>query len=402
MYPLAKDTNTIGLTNQLIKDIIAQFKGTIYPDGGISIGYCPRKKKALSESRYDTDYEQQLDRYDYKINKYGRTEYKTETFFSQSVIPGRFDRAVEDSEYERSDLKSGSVFGKSVIPGRFTKGCESSQTKIPSRKYGRTGITKYGIKNVRNIAVLMQRQYGIGRLGFGTCTIPGLSGKFLEIASKHWSEITRRFYQSLKRKFEKSGAPIDYCGVTEIQPKRWRKRKEVALHLHFAYVCTSRKGGKFYVNAGEFRDIWRRAVANVLCIHAPEFASMQTQFGGSVHLEVVKKSVASYLGKYISKGVSFVKELISEGYVDWLPSQWWTASKVSKRKLKKAIVTISQDMARDMFYDSESWVDNYILIEYVDVFAEIGGKERRIGIAGRVTLNFYRFLYNIKMQNIEV
>lgn len=353
--------------HKILEDSLAQFKGKIYPDGTLSVGYCPAKKKLHDEIVYDREYESQLDRYDYTINKYGRTEYHTETFFS-----------------------------KSVNPSRFTKGSQLSQEKTEKKRYGSKGISKKGKLAVRNIAVLLERKYGIKRLGFGTCTLPGFCPEQLKIISRYWSQITRRFYQSLKRKLKKANAPMHYVGVSEVQPSRWLKRKEIGLHLHFAYVAIPRKSGRFYVSAAEFREMWSKAVTNVIRKYAPTIASMQLNFGGSVHLEVVKKSVSGYLGKYISKGVNFCKELIKEGLADCLPGQWWTASRESKNELKNAIVHIDKDLAFQLFYDPESWKKKGVLSDYVSVFAVIGIEEKRIGIAGRVTYEFYRFLLTIQ------
>lgn len=355
---------------KILESTIAQFKGSIYPSGQISIGYCARKKKTLADSSYEKEYESQLDRYEYTVNKYGRIERGIETFFSQSVTPSR-----------------------------FTKGLELSQPKKPPRKYGSKGISRYGSKCVTNIAIVLERKYKLGRIGFGTCTLPGFSTKALWVVSKYWGQIVRRFYQSLRRDFKRNGAPLEYVGVTEVQPQRWKKRKEVALHLHFAYVATDRINGKFYVKAGRFREIWKRAVLNVLRKYAPQLASMQSNFGGSVHLEMVNKSVSGYLGKYLSKGTKFVKELIEEGYQDCLPSQWWTASAESKKQLKKAIVILDSSLARDIFYAPEDWKSNKVLLEFVSVWVEISGEERRIGMAGKVFLGFYYFLLKIQRES---
>lgn len=351
---------------------IAQFKGKVYPSGELTIGYCARKQKTLSDSIYDREYESQLDRYSYTIKKYGKTEFRTETFFSSAVTPSR-----------------------------FTTGVESSQPKKPARKYGSNGISKYGKKCVSNIAILIQRKYRLGRIGFGTCTLPGFNQETLKIISQYWNQVSRRFYQSLKRELKKNNAPLEYVGVTEVQPQRWKKRKEIGLHLHFAYVATDKINGRFYINASRFREMWKRAVLNVLCKYAPELASMQSNFGGSVHVEMVKKSVAGYLGKYISKGVAFTKQLIEEGLQECLPCQWWTASTESKKQLKKAIAHLDPFLAREIFYSPEQWKKNGILLDWVTVWADIGGEEREIGLAGKVTLDFYRFLLKIQTESRE-
>ena len=314
---------------------------------------------------YDREYNSQLDSYEEEYSEYGHKYKRTVEFFSESITPRKF------------------------IPSP-----ESSQKPKPSKKkYGLYGITQYGKLTVRCIALLMQKKYGKARLGFGTCTLPNYSPDVLLILSQHWNNISRQFYQQLKREFKKIGAPLEYVGVTEIQPERFRKRGEVAPHLHFVYVAKPKYSKNYYISADRFRVIWRQILKCFIrkyCIHAFQQDAI---YNASVNVQSVKRNAANYLSKYISKGVKIVSEIIAQGCMDALPSQWWTASMQSKKMFKESIIPLYSEHAEHIFYNVNEWIKNKDILKYVDIFRIYNGEERRFGMFGVISENMYNFLF---------
>jgi len=335
---------------------IAHFKGTIYPDKTFSIGYCPKPKIKTEEKRYNKDWEDEHDSYEYEYMDYGRWYRGTEKFFT-----------------------------KSKVPDRFINCSQSSQIPKPPKKYGLNGITKKGKKVTSNCALLLQQKYGKSRIGFVTCTLPGYSSEVLAVIAEQWSEIVRKFYQQVRRDLKKQKAPLEYVGVTEVQEKRWKKDKAIALHLHFAYVARPANKKGFYIDSHRFREIWEKVINKTLEKKDLLHGCNQRSFNASIDCVIVKKSVAGYLGKYISKGCKVVDNIIEQGLQQSLPGQWWTASMQLKDRLKRKIIVINPDYAKYFMYAIEELVKGKMVERYMEVFVDFGEREYRIGLCGKIS-----------------
>lgn len=339
---------------------IAQFTGKVYPDKSFSIGRIPRKQKGISEKRYDRDYTDQFDSF-IEIKK----SYK----------------GVEVSTYEWLD-------GRAHAP-RFNKSPESSQK---TKTYGSHGITRYGRRVVKNAAVLLEKKYGIGRLGFVTCTIPSFGSEEIKIVSRNWGEVTRRFFQKVKRHQDKMGQPSEIICCTEIQEKRYRKFGDIAPHLHFLYVCKQRAHvKKFNIVASLLKRYWQESMTQVIQKVQGSFDS-SVSFSGSVDAQVITKSAAAYLGKYMSKGGAILEELKEKGLEEHLPSQWWTASSLMKKMFKESIIKLDNNACSFIFYNLGDHLAEGIVTwcSFVDI--EINDEYRTVGCVGVFSEEYYILL----------
>ena len=339
---------------------IAQFTGKVYPDKSFSIGRIPRKQKGISERRYDRDYTDQFDSF---------TEVK-KTY-----------KGVEVSTYEWLDGKAHA--------SKFNKSPESSQK---SKTYGSHGITRFGRRVVKNGAILLERKYGIRRLGFVTCTIPAFDSATIKVVARNWGEITRRFFQKVKRHQEKMGQPLEIICCTEIQEKRYRKFGDIAPHLHFIYVCKQRAHEKkFNIVASLLRRYWQESMSQVIQ-KVQGGLDRQVSFSASVNAQVINKSASSYLGKYMSKGGAILAELKEKGLEEYFPSQWWTASSLMKKMFKESVVYLDNDACSFIFYNLGEHLAEGVITwcSFVDI--EINNEYRTVGCVGVFSEEYYKLL----------
>lgn len=202
----------------------------------------------------------------------------------------------------------------------------SNSHKRPPR--GSRGITSYGKKMLRNGCYLLEKVRGVRAVGMITCTIPVLPGDGQKHVCERWADILRVFMQWLHRRLKPHCPRPWVLGCTEVQALRMQREGGLPLHCHLVFVARTRKG--YIVSKEEFRDAWKRAVL----AHCPELADYS--FDASTRVEQCRKSVASYLSKYMSKGnADNVIRNVEEGYK--VPSSWWHGTGGFKQYIKKAI-----------------------------------------------------------------
>jgi hypothetical protein len=343
-----------------MKNSIARFTGTIYPDKTFSVGYIPRAVKSSADKEYDRNWENQYDEYSLIQESYRGCEYKSVRFFRGILNCVLFIECPKSSQ--------------------------------PREKYGRHGITAYGRKVVRCISTIAQNELQKERLGFGTCTLPNYSDEILRALSSSWGEVVRRFFQAYKRSCKRKGCPYDYVSVTEIQEKRYERSKIPVLHIHFLYQCRRNiRNSAFFHCAEEFRGFWQQAVESVirkLGLHPCN----EISYLASTHIQVVRKSAAGYLGKYLTKGGAATAKVIESGDAELLPSQWWSASMQWKKKFKDSLIKLDAKTAQAFFYGLEEYLHEGVFTwaRYVEV--EIDGEYRKMGCHGVLSDNMFACL----------
>lgn len=344
-----------------MKTIIAKFSGKIYPDRTFSIGYVPPKKKKAEDSRYDREYELQFDSYSSASSEYGRTRFGMVRFFR-----GGHEESV----------------GLSKLTNHHKK-----EKKI----YGKRGVTKYGRKCVRCISVVLQNKIGRKQMGFGTATIPPMAESSYRILAANWGDVVRRFFQSIKRHYNRKGKDFYYVGVTEVQTKRYRSTGIPYLHLHWGYNCRASGKSDFIISTKLLRQFWARTIKNVLRMHGCSESLSDGKFAASIDAQVVRKSVGAYLGKYLSKGMDAVGEL-SEDFPDLIPRQWWFASMQCKKMFKDSIICMDAKMAESFFYQLEHYLHEGVVTFARFVEVEIDGLLKKIGLIGVLSRESYALL----------
>lgn len=212
---------------------------------------------------------------------------------------------------------------------------------------GLKGITRHAARMTRNAAFLLEQKYPRSRLGFYTFTLPRIDETSDYAAAREWAEIVRIFLQSVTRLLAAAKLSTSYVGCTEIQEGRYARYGGLPLHLHLVVVGKTRVGGPWAIHSNQWRALWRSAVI----ARCPEF--IEASFQASVDTEVIKRSAAGYLGKYMSKGVEALRAILLEdpGLAEFMPHSWSHCSLKLKRAVGARItggLTSAREVMRDI------------------------------------------------------
>jgi hypothetical protein len=271
------------------------FKAKIYPNGEFSLGY-------VADRRFEEKFE-----IDDNALRTGQAWWF---------------HAPEFRRWTEERIAAGEKFGSDL---------GSSNPANYHKRRGLKGITSRGGRLVRNTAHMLQKKYGRRRLSFLTLTVPKLGeSDELQICAQ-WSRVVRVLCQRLKRSLESAGLPANYVGVTEIQEKRFKERGEVGLHLHLVFVGRKSIGSDWAFPPSHFRQQWLDVLSHVVG-HRLESSSCENVKG-------VRKSASGYLGKYMSKGVGIVSEVIESKGEEYVPTAWYTCSMGLKHAYAQAIAS---------------------------------------------------------------
>lgn len=191
-------------------------------------------------------------------------------------------------------------------------GVTISHTRSPK---GSKGLTPKARRSIRCGAYRLERRRDRHRIGFATTTLPRLTKSDYLSVHRNWGNIVRTFIQWFKRRLNRACVPDHIVYVTEIQSKRHDKTKHPYLHLHLCYLACRKSDYRWYIPASEMRVVWNRTVS--------AFCSEQYDFSASVDAVVVKKSVARYLAKYLTKGAASIERALEDGLPVESLGHWW-------------------------------------------------------------------------------
>lgn len=253
----------------------------------------------------------------------------------------------------------------------------SNVAKSPiARKRGQQGITRYGRNLISSAAVLFERRYDRRLLTFATVTLPSGDQSSLQSVSENWSAVVKQFVKNLTRGLAAKGLPSLVFGVTEIQEKRLARTGVPALHLHLVFVGRISVKSSWQVNRKNVRRWWKGAIA-------PYFPA-DTDFSSVENVQQVKKSAASYLGKYMSKGSASVQKLVDEGLSDFIPSAWFTISHALRSAVKKSILS-GEEVGNFL-----NWLCHNVMADWVKYVCPVlvtnsAGMQIAVGYGGRLS-----------------
>ena len=362
--------------------ILTHFTGKLYADRSFTVGRSNKKLASTPKSNLRDNTE----------NFTPDSASKEEASLS-GVLP--FPEVGEprykfDLDSQRRESGSAEVLGDSTETSEptspesplFIKAPQLSQTS--TKTYGSRGITRYGRRAVRNIAWLLQERYTRKRLGFVTCTLPSFPEEIHRLINLYWNEVTRRFYQKLKRLAEKRDHEFLYTGVTEIQEKRFEKSGIPCPHLHFVYLCRPNPRSTPIFSVFDLWCAWNKSIVEVVDLYTPGYTLDTPLATGSCHVQTVKKSAANYLGKYLSKGSKTLKAMQEAGWCDF-PKQWWTASMQCKKIFRASIIVIPSGLAKEIFQDPEVWIEAHCITNIFYVYVEGRTGRYCTAITGKVS-----------------
>lgn len=357
-----------------------QFVSYLHPCNEFTIGYVPKKKRTSKEKQYDRDEARQWERHEIEaVSWWGRIENIRINWLV-------WDKILDAHRFSPLGLSNAAI-------------CHSPKKRA---KRGSKGMTGTMGRMLKDGAAILERRWGRQRLGFYTFTLPSLDKDFLIhfiTEGGGWSRLVRTFMQSLKRLLVKRGGDSNMVGCSEIQEKRYLRRGEVAPHLHLTFKAFEKKY-QWYVTADELRVLWLRAIYNHL--HRLEIDFIELDGRASVDCSLVKKSVVSYLGKYISKGGKIIKEIAEKEGVECLCSCWGHISDSLRKFVKKQITSLSEGEMRAIMYDGIDLVDRGYLVYLFPVKIMLGDEEFVCGYSGKKNIDLYELNYNEYDQSLKV
>lgn len=289
-------------------------------------------------------------------------------------VQATLDFVKGSDEYFCSDRGMLPVPDGGKLPGNAVRPIGSSL--LPKRhKRGMLGITTHGQKVVRNACKALQDRYGRSRLSFLTLTVPGMSKENLGRISGDWSRIVKVFIQKLKRSLQDRGLSGEIVGVTEVQPARFEKRGEFALHLHLLFQGAV-KSWQWAHSPHEYREMWLSVLESVV-------ARSEWSYADSVeNVRAVKHSAEGYLGKYMSKGhknLLCVREQMPDVS---LPSAWWHCTYKLRRHVLSSVCHVSGSSAQYLLELIETCPDLFDYLKPVRV--RMGERDIGVGYCGRI------------------
>jgi hypothetical protein len=228
-------------------------------------------------------------------------------------------------------------------------------------------MTPYTKRIVKSAAYLLEKAVGKENLAFLTLTLPGeseISSEELKTCNINFSELMRQFCQVLSRRLDKLGLSEEYVCVTEIQPKRFLQKGQVALHAHLVFQSRKNRYSNWAITKEEIRNVWEKLLTRLLKrnINAP----------AATRIESVKKSISKYLGKYLSKGGDVLKKVVESGKVDELPPKWDRIAN-SLRTRVKLLIKVPSDYAKRLIANNlESLKRKGVLLWYYVIEHDFG------------------------------
>lgn len=229
--------------------------------------------------------------------------------------------------------------GRLIGSGRFSplvhqlRESSPNEVKEPSRKR-LTGMTKNMARNIRNACYLLDAQYGKDNISFLTLTLPNLSTDELGLCCEKWDYMIDQFLKWLRKRSQKLNIPFAYVYATEIQLKRLQKRKEYAPHLHLAFRGRNAKKSPWMVTPKQVRKAWTNIICNVIGHRQFDNRALE-------NLQRVRKSVARYLAKYLSKGGCTLPSDSGTIIEARLHTQWGGMARVLSRAIKSCTIRLS-------------------------------------------------------------
>lgn len=292
---------------------------------------------------------------------------------------GETHHETEESQFNSAAVVAHGAEATLKFRGKWESVVDAGLSNVPishkRAKRGTRGITRHGRNLIENAGLIMERIHGVRRLSFGTVTVPNVSAEVAKSIALNWSEIVRKFVQSLRRGLLSKGLQPAIFGVTEIQEKRFSQTGIPALHLHFVFVGRRKRKSSWLVNRKNVRRWWKAALK--------PYVPSNTDFSACENVVAVKKSASSYLGKYMSKGSQSADNVIRECGQDWLPSAWYTITDSLRQYVLRSVLRgesvggLLNWLCHNVMVGAFKWLMP-VMIKRAD------GTEYSIGFAGRL------------------
>jgi len=219
-------------------------------------------------------------------------------------------------------------------------------------------------------ASALEKVYQRKNLSFLTLTLPDMSPDDLLAIKSNWSDIVHRVQLRIKEKLHGMGIETALTGCVELQLERFENSGVLYPHLHLVFRGRRDSGSDWAIKPHQFRQIWRRCCGKFL-------RSEKYDWGASENVQQVKKSVAGYLAKYVSKCAS----KSGEGMLSsWHPKDWIFIGR-RIRALYESLTLSGQYVSEMLDKVVRSWEPGLGYVNSVFIQSAAFG-ERRIGYSG--------------------
>lgn len=244
---------------------------------------------------------------------------------------------------------------------------------------GQRGISTYGRLLVRNAAWLIERSCPLGTVTFLTLTLPTMELTANRAVVEGWPNVVRVLQQRLKRHLIDFGLSGEMVGVTEIQEKRLDKA-ETGLGLHLHIVFQGRHtDGPWALTPQQIREAWESAILTVVSGQAGKLNLM-----AAVDTKCVLRSVAGYVGKYLSKGIKSVDRVKALFPGLRLPPCWYLCTSTLRHKVKLLTKAGGGVCGQILEWIERGDVDKFASLRFITI-TDAQGREYPCGFAGRLS-----------------
>lgn len=202
----------------------------------------------------------------------------------------------------------------------------STDTPPKRAKRGSKGISARSRQLVKDAATVMQDAYGKGRLAFITHTIPT---PYVDAVHRNWVKILANLRRRYIRALRAAGLPEDLIMVSEYQEERLARTGIAVLHLHVVIV------GRYEKRKWQWECEWYHKQWRQCCEQYIQDRSYDSEWNAATRVESIRRSVADYLGKYMSKGVAAIALVSASGCDGFVPPSWHVLS----QRLRRAVRT---------------------------------------------------------------
>jgi hypothetical protein len=223
---------------------------------------------------------------------------------------------------------------------------------------------------------------------FITLTVPGDNTRTSLYVSNWSSYIVNRLLQYVRRdpRNKESGSySWFYC---------WENQKRGVLHLHLVLHHAAEGASKSLGDT--IARAWYRILSDV---SEKSFYCLFSRRGGKecvvstswqYDVSPVYKSVACYISKYVSKGVSTASTSGSRGF--FAPARWWGMSRSLKRAIDRnssrvVVENLSEAVATEVFLELERLIKSFDVVQSYDYSFDLSYGSYHVG-SGRV-VKFY-------------
>lgn len=231
-------------------------------------------------------------------------------------------------------------------------------------RYGLKGISGKGKRRVRNACYMLTRENGKHRLTFATVTLPTMAPGCLDIVHRNWHKVIEYYRREVARHLIRGGLSGEIVSVTEVQEKRYAATGFPILHAHFVFVGAGRCGG-WVLTPSRHDHIWRKAILSVCAVGPLDVSS-------ACQLKSVDKSAEMYMGKYMSKGVESVRRIVSSGWLEWMPKQWWSCSRSIVKRMEKNLRIFDHGIDWLLDKGAEADGDMFVFWKHVELERDDG------------------------------